>query len=235
MGIVSGADMSLAALIVEDDPRMAAHIETLLDGAGFETTVSHDGAEGLKLAAAGGYDLIVLDRMLPSLDGIAIVTRLRELDVTTPLLILSALSRVSQRVEGLEGGADDYLSKPFADEELLARARTLVRRRMKEAHPEVLLVGDIEIRVKARTVHRAGRHVPTSRKEFELVRCLAEHAGNYLPRSYLLEKVWNLHFDPQTNVVDVHVSRLRRKLDDGFERPSIHSARGEGYKFDPGL
>lgn len=223
----------MKALIVEDDMRMASHIASLLQANGFETLHCADGKEGLKRAAESRFDLIILDRMLPSLDGIDILRSLRGLDVETPVLFLSALGRVSDKVEGLQTGADDYLAKPFADEELLARVISLTRRR-NAPHPEVMLVGDLEIRIKARTVHRAGKHIPVSPKEFELIRCLAERPGEYLPRAYLLEKVWNLHFDPQTNVVDVHVSRLRRKLDEGFERESIRAARGEGYMLDRG-
>ena len=225
--------MSAKVLIVEDDVRIAARIGALLERNGMAFDMAHDGALGLEKAAAEPFDLIVLDRMLPSMEGLEIVTKLRALEFTVPVLFLSALGRVGDRVDGLESGADDYLAKPFADDEFMARIRSLLRRAKKEPHPEVLLAGDIEIRIKARTVHRAGKHVPMSRKEFELMRCLAENRGTYLPRSYLLEKVWNLHFDPQTNVVDVHVSRLRRKLEEGFEHPVIHTARGEGYKFDP--
>lgn len=225
--------MSAKVLIVEDDVRIAARIGALLERNGMAFDMAHDGALGLEKAVAEPFDLIVLDRMLPSMEGLEIVTKLRVLEFTVPVLFLSALGRVGDRVDGLESGADDYLAKPFADDEFMARIRSLLRRAKKELHPEVILAGDIEIRIKARTVHRAGKHIPMSRKEFELMRCLAENRGTYLPRSYLLEKVWNLHFDPQTNVVDVHVSRLRRKLEEGFERPVIHTARGEGYKFDP--
>lgn len=226
--------MGGTALIIEDDPRMADHVAGLLRGLDYAAVIEADGARGLRRAAAEPFDIVVVDRMLPSLDGLDIIRRLRQLEIATPVLALSALGRTADKVEGLETGADDYLPKPFADEEFVARVRSLARRARAEPHPEVLLVGDIEIRIKARTVHRAGKHIPTSRKEFELIRCLAEHAGHFLPRSFLLERVWSLRFDPQTNVVDVHVSRLRRKLDEGFEREALVSARGEGYKLDPG-
>lgn len=221
-----------AALVIEDDPRFSERIVELLRQEGYVAACEVDGEAGLRRGAAEPFDLIVLDRMMPALDGLTVLRRLRELDVRSPVLVLSALGRVAEKVEGLESGADDYLAKPFADEEFIARVRSLARRFRPEPHPEVLLVGDIEIRIKARTVHRAGKHIPTSRKEFELIRCLAENAGRFLSRSYLLERVWNLRFDPQTNVVDVHVSRLRRKLDDGFAREALVSARGEGYKLD---
>ena len=216
-------------LIIEDDAEMARHVAALLEKAGYQTQTEGDGAQGLARAAARRFDLIVADRMLPGLDGLDIVARLRALDVATPVLMLSALGRATNKVEGLEHGADDYLAKPFADDELLARVRALMRRARGEPHPEVMLVGPLEIRLKARTVHREGRHIPVSPKEFELLRCLAEHAGAFVPRALLLERVWKLRFDPQTNVVDVHVSRLRSKIDDGFAVPLIRSARGEGY------
>lgn len=224
-----------AALVVEDDPRFSARVAALLAREGYATTCESDGEAGLRRAAAQAFDLIVLDRMLPGLDGLDLLRRLRALGVGAPVLILSALGRVEEKVDGLESGADDYLSKPFADEEFSARVRTLARRRRAEAHPQVLLVGDVEIHVKARTVHRAGRFIATSPREFDLIRCLADHAGRYLTRAFLLEKVWNLRFDPQTNVVDVHVGRLRRKLDEGFARSALVTARGEGYKLDDGV
>ena len=219
----------MRTLIIEDDAVMAAHVADLLAGRGFATEIVADGGEGLRRAAAEPYDLIVSDRMLPGLEGLDAIERLRALGVATPVLVVSALGLAADRVAGLERGADDYLAKPFSDDELLARVHALMRRARPEPHPEVLLVGDVEIRIKARTVHRAGRHVALSPKEFELLRCLAEHAGRFVPRALLLERVWNLRFDPQTNVVDVHVSRLRGKLDAGFEGTLIRSARGEGY------
>ena len=221
--------MSQRALVIEDDAVMAAHMAELLAGRGFEARVVGDGAEGLRLAAATSWELIVTDRMMPGLEGLDLVERLRTLEVPTPIMVVSALGLSGDRVDGLERGADDYLAKPFSDDEFLARVHALLRRARTEPHPEILLVGDIEIRVKARTVHRGGRHVALSPKEFELLRCLAEHAGRFVPRSLLLERVWNLRFDPQTNVVDVHVSRLRGKIDEGFPGSVIRSARGEGY------
>ena len=219
----------MRALVIEDDSSTAAHVAELLAMQGFTVETCANGLQGLKLAAANAYTLIVADRMLPGLDGLNIVGRLRELEVKTPILILSALGRTENKVEGLERGADDYLAKPFADDEFAARVRALLRRAKPEAHPDVMLIGPLEIRIKARTVHRTGTHIALSPKEFELLHCLAEHAGAYVPRSILLERVWNLRFDPQTNVVDVHISRLRSKIDDGFESALIKSARGEGY------
>ena len=220
----------MQVLIIEDDAVMAAHVADLLAGRGGVCETVGDGREGLARAAARPYDLIVTDRMLPGLEGLDVVARLRALEVATPVLVLSALGLPGDKVDGLERGADDYLAKPFADDELLARVAALMRRARKEPHPEVMVIGAIEIRLKARTVHRAGRHIALSPKEFELLRCLAEHAGQFVPRSLLLERVWNLRFDPQTNVVDVHVSRLRGKIEEGFETPAILTARGEGYQ-----
>ncbi|MDK9697677.1 MAG: response regulator transcription factor [Siculibacillus sp.] len=221
--------MAMHALIIEDDAVVAEHVATLLGARDFATETVTDGAEGLRRAAARAYDLVVTDRMLPGLEGLDVVERLRALGVGTPVLVVSALGLAGDRAHGLDRGADNYLAKPFSDDEFLARVHALLRRARPEPHPEVMLVGDIEIRVKARTVHRAGRHVALSPKEFELLRCLAEHAGRFVPRSLLLERVWKLRFDPQTNVVDVHVSRLRGKIDEGFETTVIRSARGEGY------
>lgn len=220
----------MQVLIIEDDAVMAAHVADLLAGRDAQCEVVGDGREGLARAAARPFDLIVTDRMLPGLEGLDVVERLRALEVETPVLVLSALGLPRDKVEGLTRGADDYLAKPFADDELIARVAALMRRARKEPHPEVMVIGSIEIRIKARTVHRAGRHIALSPKEFELLRCLAEHAGRFVPRSLLLERVWNLRFDPQTNVVDVHVSRLRGKLDEGFAEPAIVTARGEGYR-----
>ena len=226
--------MPMRALIIEDDAVMAAHVAGLLASRDFDTEVVGDGAEGLRAAAARPFDLIVTDRMLPGLEGLDVIERLRALDVPTPVMVVSALGLSGDRVHGLERGADDYLAKPFSDDEFLARVHALLRRARPEPHPEIILVGDIEIRVKARTVHRSGRHVALSPKEFELLRCLAEHAGRFVPRSLLLERVWKLRFDPQTNVVDVHVSRLRGKIDEGFDGTVIRSARGEGYMLEAG-
>ena len=213
-------------LIIEDDRETAAHVAALLAAEAHRVEVTDTGAAGLARAAATGFDLIIADRMLPEMDGLAVIGRLRALDIHTPVLVLSALGRAANKVEGLEEGADDYLAKPFSDDELLARVRALLRRARSEPHPEIMLVGDVEIRIKARTVHRSGVHVALSPKEFELLRCLAEHAGAFVPRALLLERVWNLRFDPQTNVVDVHISRLRAKLEDGFDTTVIHTARG---------
>lgn len=220
----------MRALIIEDDAAMAAHVADLLVGRGFAAEIVGDGRAGLTRAAGEPFDLVVVDRMLPGLEGLDLVERLRALEVATPVLVVSALGLTGDRVQGLERGADDYLAKPFSDDEFLARVHALMRRARPGPHPEVMLVGDIEIRIKARTVHRAGRHVPVSPKEFELLRCLAEHAGRVVPRALLLERVWNLRFDPQTNVVDVHVSRLRAKIEEGSDRPILVAVRGEGYR-----
>lgn len=220
-------------LVIEDDGETAAEITRVLAGAGFGVDRAATLADGFAGAATGDYRLIVLDRMLPGGDGLDIVDRLRGAGRRTGILVLSALGRTVNRVEGLDRGADDYLAKPFDADELVARARAVLRRLSLAPSAESLAFGDLEIHLKARTVHRGGRHVPLSPKEFTLMRTFADHAGEVLTRSMLLERVWNLHFDPQTNVVDVHVGRLRRKLEAGGEAPVIRTERGTGYVFEP--
>ncbi len=224
----------MRALVIEDDDVTAGHIAATLASEGIASDRHADGAEGLRAALAGGFDLIVVDRMLPSLDGIDIIGKLRAVEMSAPILVLSALGSAQDRVTGLDVGADDYLAKPFDASELAARVRALLRRAKGVVSPDVMMFGDIEIRPRARTVHRAGRHIPISPKEFELLMFFAENAGKTVTRSLLHEKVWKLHFDPQTNVADVHVGRLRRKLEGADPRPIIATVRGEGYIFMPG-
>jgi two-component system OmpR family response regulator len=220
-------------LLVEDDAATAAEVVRVLGGAGF--TVDRAGSlhDGVAQAKKAAYGLIVLDRMLPGGDGLDAIEGLRGEKRRTGVLVLSALGRTVNRVEGLDRGADDYLAKPFEADELIARVRAVLRRLANAPSPELLTYGDIEIHVKARTVHRDGRHIPLSPKEFRLMKIFADHAGEVLTRSMLLERVWNLHFDPQTNVVDVHVGRLRRKLEAGGKPAVIRTARGTGYVFEP--
>jgi DNA-binding response OmpR family regulator len=221
-----------AILLIEDDPAQAAEVQRVLVADGYAVESCADAESGFARAARTPFALIIVDRMLPDVDGLTVVERLRGIGLGAPIMVLSALSRADQKSEGLETGADEYLGKPFEPIELSARVRALLRRATPQAHPEVMLVGDLEIWLKARRVHRFGKHIPVSPREFTLVKFLADNAGATVTRMMLLEKVWNLRFDPQTNVVDVHVGRLRRKLEDGFDRPVIHTVRGEGYMLD---
>lgn len=219
-------------LIVEDDAETAAAIAAEVRGLGCEPVVATTLADGLA-ASAEDFRVIVLDRMLPGGDGVESIARMRAGGARGLILVLSALGRAANRVEGLEKGADDYLPKPFEPEELRARLRALLRRgTMQVLDNDLLAFGDLEIRMKARTVHIKRAHVAVSPKEFELITYFAQNAGQVVTRMQLLENVWNLHFDPGTNVVDVHVGRLRRKLEEAGSA-AIQTARGEGYVFAP--
>ncbi|WP_243438551.1 response regulator transcription factor [Fundidesulfovibrio soli] len=219
----------MRVLLVEDDPQAASYLVKGLKEQGL--TVDHvaDGREGLIRATAGGYDVIVLDRMLPNLDGLSILKAIRAAGDTTPVLVLSALSDVDARVEGLRAGGDDYLTKPFAFAELMARIESLGRRGRAEKMLTVLQVADLELDLTARTVKRAGKPIDLKPKEFSLLEYFMRHAGQVVTRTMLLERVWDYAFDPQTNVIDVHVSRLRSKVDKDFDKPLIHTVRGAGY------
>jgi two-component system OmpR family response regulator len=220
-------------LIIEDDPETAAAIRAEAEALGCQTDHRDTLPAGIEAATTGRYNVIVLDRMLPGGDGVDAMARIRAGGSTALILILSALGRAANRVEGLEKGADDYLPKPFEPEELRARLRALLRRgTIQVLDNDLLAFGDVEIRLKARTVHVKRSHVPTSPKEFELITYFARNAGQVVTRMQLLENVWNLHFDPGTNVVDVHVGRLRRKLEEAGAT-AIQTARGEGYIFAP--
>jgi two-component system OmpR family response regulator len=223
----------MSVLIIEDDQATAAELGRVLHGAGFTSDFAATLDDGIARATSGTYQLVLLDRMLPGGDGLDVIPRIRATGKRTGVMVLSALGRTTNRVEGLDKGADDYLAKPFEAEELVARARAVIRRLAVAPSPEILSFGDIELHAKARTVHRAGKHIPLSPKEFKLMKTFADHAGEVLTRSMLLEMVWNLHFDPQTNVVDVHVGRLRRKLETDGQAQVIHTARGTGYIFRP--
>ncbi|HAF43025.1 MAG TPA: DNA-binding response regulator [Sphingobium sp.] len=221
----------ISVLLVEDDAAARVNIAAILSGAGMVVEQAEDGQAGLHRAGSGHHDVIILDRMLPYLSGIDVVTRMRVAGVGAPVLMLSALGRSEHRVEGLESGVDDYLAKPFEPDELVARVRALWRRASRRSsHDPVLLFGDLECHVKARTAFRQGRHLPLSPKEFELFRYLMDHAGEVVTREMLLRHVWKLSFDPQTNVVDVNVGRLRRKLEDGFDSPVLETVWGTGYR-----
>ncbi|HEX4050775.1 MAG TPA: winged helix-turn-helix domain-containing protein [Steroidobacteraceae bacterium] len=217
-------------LLVEDDVEAARHVLQGLERGGYAAELATDGRSGLSRALAGQFDLLIVDRMLPYLDGLSIVTTLRHSGSRTPVLMLSALGTVGDRVDGLRAGGDDYLIKPFAFMELLARVEALLRRHALEGTaPPVLRVGDLELNALARRVMRAGREITLTAKEFQLLEFLMSRAGQVVTRTMLLEAVWNLHFDPQTNLIDVHMSRLRAAVDRGFERPLLHTVRGAGY------
>ena len=186
------------------------------------------------MAAEGGYDVLVVDRMLPKRDGLSIIEDLRKRGDHTPALILSALGQVDDRVAGLRAGGDDYLPKPYAFSELLARVEALARRRKPDAAETVFRVGDLELDRLGHTVTRAGQAMPLQPREFRLLEYLMKHAGQVVTRTMLLENVWDYHFDPQTNVIDVHISRLRAKIDKGFREPLLHTVRGAGYMISDG-
>jgi two-component system OmpR family response regulator len=189
-----------------------------------------DGLEGYALARDGQYDVLIVDRMLPKLDGLSLIGGLREQKVETPVLILSALGQVDDRVKGLRAGGDDYLAKPYAFSELLARTEVLARRRgASGGEPTLYRIGDLELDRLAHKLTRAGREIPLQPREFRLLEYLMKHAGQVVTRTMLLENVWDYHFDPQTNVIDVHVSRLRSKIDKGHEAPLLQTIRGAGY------
>ncbi|HEU0045247.1 response regulator transcription factor [Sphingomonas sp.] len=220
----------LQILYVEDDARLAQQVCALIAGAGDSVTWCPTATEGIAKARESRFDVVILDRMLPDSNGLDLVRRLRAAGVDAPMLMLSALGRAENRVDGLEAGVDDYMGKPFEPGELVARVRALHRRAAGQAHSAVILFGDLECHVKARTAHRRGRHIPLSPKEFTLFAFLMEHAGEVVTREMLLRHVWNLNFDPQTNVIDVSVSRLRRKLEEGFDGPVLETIWGAGYR-----
>ena len=217
-------------LLVEDDAEAARHVLQGLRESGYATELCSDGREGLARACERRFDLLIIDRMLPQFDGLSIVTTLRAQGDRTPVLVLSALGTVSDRVDGLRAGGDDYLIKPFALVELLARVEALLRRHaFAEVAATRLRVADLELNVMARRVERAGREIALTAKEFQLLEFLMRRAGQVVTRTMLLEAIWNLHFDPQTNLIDVHMSRLRAAVDRGFDQPLLHTVRGAGY------
>ncbi len=225
--------MTRKILIVEDDSATAAYLAKGLAEAGFAVERCADGREGLFLASEGVFDLIIADRMLPGLDGLAMLGAIRAAGIRTPALVLSALGTVDDRIDGLHAGADDYLCKPFSFAELSARIEALLRRAdrtLAATVPTRLAVGDLEIDLLARTVSRAGRPIALGAREFNLLEYLARHAGQVVTRTMMLEKIWNYHFDPGSNVVDVHIGRLRRKIEEGFGTPILHTVRGAGYR-----
>jgi two-component system OmpR family response regulator len=216
-------------LVVEDDRETATYLAKGLNESGYSVDRAHDGRDGLFLASSGDYNAIILDRMLPGIDGLSVLGALRAAEIRTPALILSALGSVDDRVKGLRAGGDDYLVKPFAFSELLARLEALLRRGAGPAAATKLRVGDLELDLLTRTVRRAGKSIDVLPREFQLLEYLMRNAGHVVTRTMLLEHVWDYHLDPQTNVIDVHMSRLRQKIDKSFDRPLLHTVRGAGY------
>ncbi len=219
----------MKVLIIEDDPQASAYLKKALDEAGHVADVAADGDTGYHMAANGAHDAWIVDRMLPRRDGLSMLSQLRAEGHRTPALILSALGEVDDRVTGLRAGGDDYLTKPYAFSELLARLEVLQRRNGQGEAETVLHVGDLELNRLSRQVIRAGQEITLQPREFRLLEHLMRHAGQVVTRTMLLEQVWDYHFDPQTNVIDVHVSRLRAKIEKGFDRPLLHTVRGAGY------
>ncbi len=216
-------------LVIEDDAETATQIVGFLTTRGYEADLAVNGAEGLRLGESSQYAVITIDRMLPGMDGLAIIRRLREAGVTTPALIISALGEVDDRVRGLRAGGDDYLVKPFAFAEFLARLEALARRSTTVVKETMLRVGDLELDLVSRTANRGGKNIKLLPREFQVLEYLVRNAGHVVPRAMLLEKVWDLHFDPRTNIIDVYVGRVRRKVDGEQEYPLIHTLRGIGF------
>ena len=227
---VEEQESGMRILVIEDDREAADYLVKGLRESGYTVDHAPTGNEGLAMASGEGYDALIVDRMLPGLDGLSLIETLRKSGKTTPVLILSALGDVDQRVRGLKAGGDDYLAKPFAFTELLARLEAVLRRGTASKTPQTMLkIGDLELDLLSRTVKRGGKAIDLQPREFRLLEYLMRHAGHVVTRTMLLEGVWDYHFDPQTNVIDVHISRLRQKVDKGFPKPLIHTVRGAGY------
>jgi two-component system OmpR family response regulator len=216
-------------LLIEDDTEAAKFLVKGLRESGYSVDHAADGREGLFRATEGQFDLVVTDRMLPHLDGLTVIQLMRRKGITTPVLVLSALGSVDDRVRGLKAGGDDYLTKPFAFVELLARIEALTRRRTSVGDTTKLKVADLDFDLLARRVTRGGREIELTARELKLLEFLMRRAGQVVTRTMLLEGVWDLHFDPQSNLIDVHISRLRQAIDRGADRQLIHTVRGSGY------
>jgi two-component system OmpR family response regulator len=220
---------AMRLLIIEDDEEAAAFIAKALRESGHSADLAHDGGAGLGMAREEGYDVLVVDRMLPVLDGLSIIRTLRDEGSDVPVLILSALGEVDDRVKGLKSGGDDYLTKPFAFSEFLARVEALARRAQPEEQKTSYVIGDLVLDRLSHRVARGGEVIQLQPREYRLLEYLMKHAGQVVTRTMLLEGVWDYHFDPQTNVIDVHISRLRSKIDKNFDIPLLHTVRGAGY------
>jgi two-component system OmpR family response regulator len=225
----------LKILLLEDDVATRDHIQRSLEHAGHVVDACGEGRDAVFLASGEPYGVLIIDRMVPGIDGLSVVKALRVSGVTTPALFLTAMGGVDDRVEGLEAGGDDYLVKPFAMTELLARVSALGRRPPVTQVTTQLQVGDLEMDLIRRTVTRAGRRIDLQAQEFKLLEYLMRHAGQIVTRTMLLENVWSFHFDPQTNVIESHMSRLRAKIERGFNTALIHTVRGAGYRLDAAL
>jgi len=219
----------MRTLVIEDDTDTASYIAKGLKQHGHTVDQSNDGKDGLFMALEEEYDIIILDRMLPGLDGLSILKTLRSAGCRTPVIILSALGEVDDRVQGLKAGGDDYLVKPFAFAELLARIEVLMRRGDMKPDDSRLKVADLELDRLTHRVKRAGQSIDLQPREYQILEYLMRHAGQIVTRTMLLESVWDYHFDPQTNIIDVHISRLRNKIDKGFAPPLLQTVRGAGY------
>lgn len=217
-------------LVIEDDSEAAAYLMKALREVGHVADHANNGLDGYAMGRDGQYDVLIVDRMLPRMDGLTLIGGLREQKIETPALILSALGQVDDRVKGLRAGGDDYLAKPYAFSELLARIEVLARRKGNSgAEPTAYRIGPLELDRLAHKLTRDGREIPLQPREFRLLEYLMKHAGKVVTRTMLLENVWDYHFDPQTNVIDVHISRLRGKIDKGQDATYLHTIRGAGY------
>ena len=225
----AGESETMRLLIIEDDRDAADYLVRAFRETGHVADHAADGEEGYAMALDGNYDVLIVDRMLPKRDGLAVIGDLRAKKVETPVLILSALGQVDDRVKGLRAGGDDYLPKPYSFSELLARVEVLARRRGGRNEDTVYRVGDLELDRLSHSVTRGTEEILLQPREFRLLEYLMKHAGQVVTRTMLLENVWDYHFDPQTNVIDVHISRLRSKIDKGFSQPLLHTIRGAGY------
>ena len=224
------SSVKTCCLVIEDEADTARYICDGLREVGFDVSWSQNGIDGLNRAADGKWDVVILDRLLPgNIDGLSIVQKMRDLHKTTPVLILSALASLDERVRGLRSGGDDYLTKPFAFSELLARVQALLRRSAMYTDAAELQIADLKLDLRKRRAERAGQVIVLQPREFRLLEYLVRHQGQVVTRTMLLEAVWEYHFDPQTNIIDVQMSRLRQKIDKGFSPQLLHTVRGAGY------